>query len=82
MTIAHRGLKVKVMVMGQPNAVGLTLVEGCLFSSMIKDGRLNRVRNRLTAFDNQSKKFQQHVRHPVRSSLAIFYQCDAMLAQY
>ena len=31
MAIARRGLKVKVKVMGQANAVGLTLIEGSFF---------------------------------------------------
>ena len=31
MTIAHRGLKVKVKVMGQANAVGPTSIESSFF---------------------------------------------------
>ena len=31
MTIAHRGLKVKVKIMGQANAVALTAIEGSFF---------------------------------------------------
>ena len=31
MTVARRGLKVKVKVMGQANAVGPTLIEGSFF---------------------------------------------------
>ena len=35
MAIAHRGLTVKVKVMGQANAVGSTLIEWSFFSSLV-----------------------------------------------
>ena len=64
MTIVHRGLKVKVI--GQANAVRMTLIEGSLFSSSIMLANLSQ-----KVFQTQSFLVAVDRRQPVFDAAAL-----------